>query len=116
MTDRINKLKVFFDERRIGIGIAMAIVSALIMTTVSMMMYDMDDVSRLDVSLPNREKIRPSTREDDMQKFASTGLLDREALLDFQVLFSKNRASLNALSKFDGNVLSDESLHIGVSE
>lgn len=114
--DGLKRATAYLVERRIILVIILAIVIAFTMTLVSLRLYDMDDVSRLDVSLPNRENIRSSTKEDDIQKFDSSGVLDEQAFADFQALYTKNRSALDALGKFDGDALSSESLQIGSNE
>lgn len=111
-----KRVTAFFAERRLLLGIIFATVIAIIMTIISLRLYDLDDVSRLDVSLPIRENIRMSTKEDEVQQFGSTGVLDTQALSDFQALFTKNRSALDALGKFDGDALSSDSLKIGSNE
>lgn len=106
----------FFAERRVLLSIIAAVLLACVMTVISLRLYDLDDVSRLDVSLPIRENIRSSTKEDEVQQFGSTGVLDARALADFQALFTKNRSALDALGKFDGDSLSSDSLKIGPNE
>lgn len=112
----MKRIAAFFGERRILLIIILAVLIAALMTVVSLRLYDLDDVSRLDVSLPNRESIRSSTGEDEVQKFNSTGALDAQALSDFQTLYTKNRSALDALGKFDGDALSSDSLKIGPNE
>lgn len=110
-----KKLVTYFSERRILLGIILAVIIALIMTVISLRLYDIDDVSRLDVSLPNRESTRPN-EDSEVQKFDSSGTLDSKAISDFQSLYSKNRSALDALGKFDGDSLSNDSLQIGSNE
>jgi|GEM_PF-3916985 len=111
-----KRMTAYFVERQIILALAFAVVIALIMTVVSLKLYDLDDVSRLDVSLPNREGIRSSTDEETLQRFDSSGVLDAQAIADFQALYSKNRAALDALGKFDSDALSTDSLKIGPNE
>ena len=54
--------------------------------------------------------------EEEVQNFAASGALDSKAMSDFQKLYDKNRAALDALGKFDSDVLSDDSLQIGTNE
>lgn len=111
-----RRVMTFFAERRILLALVLAILVALVMTVISLKLYDLDDVSRLDVSLPNRENIRSSEGEAEVQNFASTGELDAKALSDFQTLYTKNRSALDALGKFDGDALSSDSLKIDANE
>jgi hypothetical protein len=112
----MKRITDYFLERKLFLGIILAVIIALTMTAVSLKLYDLDDVSRLDVSLPNRESIRSSIKETDSQSFGSTGVLDSKAIGDFQALFTKNRSALDALGKFDSDALSDASLQVGANE
>lgn len=112
----LKRIKDYIVTRRIILALSLAILIAFIMTFVSLKLYDLDDVSRLDVSLPNREGIRSSTDEAALQRFDSSGELDAEAVADFQALYSTNRAALDALGKFDSDALSSDSLKIGPNE
>lgn len=112
----LQRITDFFAKRRLLLGIIFAVIIALVMTSLSLHLYDRDDVSRLDVSLPNRENIRSSAGESEVQKFDSSGPLDAQALSDFQKLYTKNRSALDALGKFDSDALSSDSLRIGPNE
>lgn len=113
----INRLKQYFQDRQLLLMIILAVVASLIMTTIALKLYVLDDVSRLDVSLPNRENIRPESAKDDSSlKFDASGQLDNKAFDDFQKLYSKQRTALSTLGKFDGDSLSNERLRIGSGE
>lgn len=112
----LQRAGTYFAKRRMLLGIILAVVIALVMTAVSLRLYDLDDVSRLDVSLPNRESIRLSANEGEVQNFGASGALDAKALDDFQALYSKNRSALEALGKFDSDALSSEALRISPNE
>jgi hypothetical protein len=114
--ESLKGVTTFFAKRRLLLGIIFAVILALVMTAISLRLYDLDDVSRLDVSLPNRESIRSSANESEVQKFGSSGPLDEQALSDFQKLYTKNRTALEALGKFDSDALSSDSLRIGPNE
>lgn len=113
----VVQLKAYFDHRRIILVILFSILIALAMTAVSLRLYDMDYVSRLDVSLPSREDLRTKTSTgDNTDKFDSIGPLDAQTFSDFQSIYTKNRAALNATGKFDGDSLSNDSLRVGSNE
>ena len=99
------------------LAIALAIVVALFMTVVSLKLYDMDYVSRLDVSLPSREALRAKTTiQEETKKFDASGPLDEQAFFDFQSIYTKNRTALDVLGKFDSDALNDNSLQVGNNE
>lgn len=112
-----ERIVAYFKDRKILLGIIIAITASLVMTAVSLKLYDMDDVSRLDVSLPERENIRKkTTAEETTTKFDSFGTLDDKAFADFKKLYSSNREALNTLGKFDSNALDSSSLKISTNE
>lgn len=113
-----TRLRHFLATRQIILAIFAAIIVALVMTAMSLKLYDMDYVSRLDVSLPDRESIRAKTSMDDYnsKKFAPTGPLDNQAYSDFESIYLQNKKGLDVLGKFDGSALDNESLQIGTNE
>lgn len=95
-----------------------AVAAAAVITVIGLRLYLLDDVSRLDASLPGREKIRsslPGADESDKQ-FGPTGPVDQRALSDFQALYTKKRTALDALGRFDDTVLELDSLRITTNE
>lgn len=106
----INRITAYFKQRQLLLVIFIAIALAFVMTAISLHLYNLDDVSRLDVSLPNRENIRPAANQDEATKFGSSGALDTKALTDFQTLYSKSRDDLNKLGSFDGDPLNPDAL------
>ncbi len=105
-----NRLAEYFKQKQLVLVIGAAIVLAFVMTAISLNLYNLDDVSRLDVSLPNRENIRPATTEDVTTQFGPSGALDAKALKDFQTLYTNTRDDLNKLGTFDGDPLNPDAL------
>lgn len=112
-----KKVQELFRGRQMIIAITIAVTAALTMTAMSLKLYDMNYVSRLDVSLPNRENLRPKTTNDEeTKKFDSSGPLDSQAFSDFYSSYKDNRNNLDVLGKYDGSPLSNESLQFGSNE
>ena len=110
---RVLALKTFASERKIVLGLAAASVVALAMTTLSIWMYNISDVSRLDVSRPGYEQARESViKADDALSFSASGELDVDAMKDFQQLFDAKRKALNAMGGFEGTILEDSKIII----
>ena len=106
----VNRLKDYFQDKQLLLVIAGSIVLAIVMTTISLQLYNLDDVSRLDVSLPNSKNIRPVATEDETTKFGASGALDTKAVNDFQTLYTKARDDLNKLGIYDGDPLNPDAL------
>lgn len=106
----VNRIRIYFKDKQLLIVICAAIVIAFVMTVISLHLYNLDDVSRLDVSLPDSKNIRPVATEDETTKFGPSGALDTNALTDFQTLYTKNRDDLNKLGTFGGDPLNPDAL------
>ena len=107
----------FFRERKLLLGLMIAVSVALFATTMSIWTYNLSDVSRLDVSRPGDENIRRSLLKNEEQvRFDATGKLDTAATDDFQKLFDEKRAALSGVGTFEADVLTDERLNLATSE
>lgn len=108
---RLAGVKRFLIEHKILLGLLVALAVSLIMTSVSIWIYNSSDVSRLDISRPGYEKARESViKGDETLQFGATGTLDSNAMKDFQQLFDERREKLDAIGSFDGEIQSDGQL------
>ena len=111
------KFSNFFRERKLLTGIILAVTMALTLTFVSMIIYVLSDVARLDISRPGYEKFRESVIKNEATvRFEPNGSLDKQAVQDFQELFSEKRRLLEPIGRFDGNPLGDEELKLAPSQ
>lgn len=117
MKKRLHSLRECIARHKITLGLSIAVVVAFAMTVVSMWVYNISDVARLDISRPGYEKARESViKGDETITFGATGDLDANAMKDFQKLFDEKRKALNAIGRFDGDVLDDNQLKTSSSE
>lgn len=108
-----QRIRAFLLSHMIFFGVSIAVIVALVLTSVSMWLYVVSDVARLDVSRPQYQSVREEVKKvEDTKKFNSTGPLDVQALRDFQELFDARRKSLNESGRFDGSLLNDDQLHL----
>ena len=111
----LSRLRNFFAERRILLGIIGVVTVALAMTVVSVWIYNLSDVARLDISRPGYEEARQSViKGNETLQFSATGDLDQTAFETFEQLFDERRQALQAIGKFDGNGLNDDQLKLFV--
>lgn len=105
----------FFADHRIMLGIIGVVIAALAMTVISVWVYNLSDVARLDISRPGYEQARESViKGNETQQFSATGELDKEAFDTFKKLFDERLQALQAIGKFDGNSMSDDQLKLFV--
>lgn len=114
---RLARVRLFLVEHTILLGLLVALMVGLVMTSVSIWIYNSSDVSRLDISRPGYEKARESViKGDETLQFGATGTLDSNAMKDFQQLFDEKREKLDAIGSFEGEIQSDGQLKAAVSE
>lgn len=116
MNTVVAKVKEFFYTRQILLLLLSAVLVATLTTAVGVKLYNMSDVSRLDLSLPGHEKSRKDVGIEEQIKFEANGSIDSKVLDDFQKLFDEKRSSLKALHKFDGDLLNSDKLKITTNE
>lgn len=115
--NHLVRVQQFLIEHKIILGLLVALTVSLLMTSISIWIYNMSDVSRLDISRPGYEKARESViKGDETLQFGATGVLDSNALKDFQQLFDEKREKLDANGNFAGDIQSDGQLRTVVSE
>lgn len=100
-------------RHRLVYAIIGAICIGLLLTAVSMSLYVTSGASQLDLSRPGYERARTQvdeSKEDD--SFKANGPIDTEVIGEFQALYQKQRAKLNASDKFDSAVIDDTQLRL----
>ncbi|NCU30413.1 hypothetical protein EOM57_01260 [Candidatus Saccharibacteria bacterium] len=98
---------------KLAVVVLMALLVTAILTWISMWIYHINDVSRLDISRPGYEVVRESVqRQEEAGMFQATGKLDKKAVDLFLKEFNAKRKLLDGNSRFDPGVLSDEQLEL----
>lgn len=95
-------------------GIFLAILSALLLTTVSMALYFASGTAKLDLSRPGYETARTQINRTDgsNQNFSSNGELDGAVIKDFLKKYDRESKDLQQCSSFNENILDDTQLGI----
>ncbi len=97
-------------------GIFLAILSALLLTAISMTLYFASGTAKLDLSRPGYESARSQIHRTDStdQNFSSSGELDGAVIKDFLKKYDRESKDLQHYSSFDENILDDAQLGITV--
>lgn len=89
----------------------------LVLTSLSLWLYNSSDASQLDLSRPGYERAREqASQTNGLTSFPSSGTLNSEALNEFRRLFDERLEEATAIDAFGGDVLSDKALGIDDSE
>lgn len=107
-----EKLLEVIGRHRIAYGVTLAISIALLLTTISMALYNSSGASRLDLSRPGYEKVRKDISSTSEDNFSSTGPMNTDVANDFEKRFEKHRDTLSKLDTYGTNALDDSELQI----
>lgn len=109
----LEPIRKFFFAHRLTVAIGLAIVIALLMTTLSVSLYIRSGASRLDLSRPGYEKVREQvTTDNESDTFSPSGPMNVEVVDQFQSLYTKKRAAIGKLDPFSPSVLDDDSIRL----
>lgn len=94
------------------LGIGIAIIVAIFLTTISMTLYFISDTAKLDLSRPGYESVRNqiSREGNNSDNFSANGALDGAVMKDFIKMYDKRAKSLGQYDIFNQNILDDSQI------
>ena len=96
---------------RLQIMVASAIIVALIMTVVSMAIYNWSGAAQLDLSRPGYESVSDQVdKETSIAEYSANGPLTEETIQEFIELYSQQAEKATAADAFNGVPLNSEFL------
>lgn len=101
-------------KNRFIVLITGTIILALFLVSISLALYGSSGTAQVDLSRPGYSGVRDQAKEDTQEEksFSSSGPIDKASLEEFERLYTETSKSATSVKAFDGNVLSDEALHI----
>jgi hypothetical protein len=116
MNSTWDKFRQVIERHRITFGVILALLIAMVLTSISMALYISSGASRLDLSRPGYESARNEVvRSTDSDSFNATGPMNTSVANDFQNRFTKHRDTLNKLDTYGTTALDDNELQIAPS-
>lgn len=102
-----------YREHRFIVMVGLAIVVALFLVSVALALYASSGAAQLDLSRPGYQSVREqAAKNETFTGFASSGVLDKASLEEFERLYSERTKQVVGVESFGGNGMSDESLSI----
>ena len=93
--------------------VALAVLVATIMTSVSILVYVSSGAINIDLSRPGYEQVREDTSASGpITQFQSSGPIDRNAIDDFNNRLESIQTEINNMNNFSTDVMSNEALGI----
>lgn len=107
----------FWDQHRFLLLIALTIVVALILVTISLIMYNLSGAAQLDLSRPGYQSVASEADKESrsFKEYASTGPVTRQTIQEFQDLYNAQAETVKTVDAFGGDPLNPETLEFGAT-
>lgn len=105
------ELQALSARYRLAVALIFAILAAILLTVVSIIIYEVSGDSKLDLSRPGYEPARKQLQKpNDQIQFSSKGQIDQKVIKDFRALYKKQTDDIHKLGAFNKEVLEDSQL------
>lgn len=93
--------------------VVLAVIIAVLLTSVSILVYVHSGAINIDLSRPGYEKNREETSITDTEnQFQTSGPIDQETVDDFNNRLQTLQDEINSMNNFSNKVMSDKALNI----
>lgn len=101
----------FWDKHRLTLLLILTVIIAIILTVVSMTLYNISGAAQLDLSRPGYQSVSDKVdKETKIDGFDATGSVDRETIKNFIKLYDQQAEKAKAVDAFNGDPLNPELL------
>lgn len=104
----------FWGRHRLGLLLGSSVVITLVLTVVSMVIYNVSGAAQLDLSRPGYQSVTSQIEPDDeIDSFSSSGSVDEDTIKDFIKLYDSEAKKAKGVDAFNGDPLNPEVLEFG---
>lgn len=106
----------FWDKHRFLLLVVLTIVAAVILTSVSIVMYNVSGTAQLDLSRPGYQSVSDQVETGTtIQDYAAFGPVNKTTVDEFTKIYDEQAAKAKAVDAFNGDPLNPEVLEFGNS-
>lgn len=106
----------FWGRHRLALLLVGTVLTAIILTVVSMIIYNSTGAAQLDLSRPGYRSVSSQIEStDDIDGFSSSGPVNKDTIQNFITSYDKQAAKAKAVDAFNGDPLNPEVLEFGNS-
>jgi len=103
----------FWDKHRLSLLLIITAIITIVLTSISVILYDVSGTAQLDLSRPGYEGVSSQVDHNTtIDEYSAFGNLDREAIEEFLVLYDEQAAKAKAVDAFNGDPLNPELLEL----
>lgn len=104
----------FWDKHRLSVLLAGTVMIALVMTIVSVVIYNTSGASQLDLSRPGYLSVSDQVEKTDtIDTYSSSGAVNKDTIEAFMELYDAQAKKAKAVDAFNGDPLNPEVLEFG---
>lgn len=104
----------FWDRHRLSLLLIITVLIAIVMTVVSVIMYNSSGAAQLDLSRPGYRSISSKVDgNDNIDSYSSIGAVNKKTIQEFMKMYDTQASKAKAVDAFNGDPLNPEVLEFG---
>ncbi|MGH7218533.1 MAG: hypothetical protein ACREGE_03785 [Candidatus Microsaccharimonas sp.] len=104
----------FWDRHRLSLLLILTVIIAIIMTIVSVIIYNSSGAAQLDLSRPGYRSVSDQIERDDtIDEYSASGPINTDTIQEFITLYDEQAEKAKAVNAFNGDPLNPEVLVFG---
>lgn len=106
----------FWDRHRLSLLLVLTVAIAIIMTVISVVIYNVSGAAQLDLSRPGVRSVSNQVeKNDDIDTYPASGTITKESIQEFIRLYDAQANKAKGVDAFKGDPLNPEALEFGAS-
>ena len=104
----------FWDKHRLSLLLAITVCIAIVLTSVSIALYNNSGAAQLDLSRPGYRSVSSQAEKTDtIDTYSASGAVNTGTIQEFIQLYDKQATKAKAVDAFNGDSLNPEVLEFG---
>jgi hypothetical protein len=104
----------FWDRHRLSLLLILTVLIALLMTTISVIIYNTSGAAQLDLSRPGYQSVSDKVEvTDNIDTYSASGPVNKDSINEFMKLYDEQASKAKKVDAFNGDPLNPEVLEFG---
>lgn len=105
----------FWDKHRLSLLLIITVAIAIVMTSISVIIYNSSGAAQLDLSRPGYRSVSDKVNQaDEIDTYSAVGAVNKDTIHEFMKLYDAQASKAKAVDAFNGDPLNPEVLEFGV--
>ena len=106
----------FWATHRFLLLLVLTVIVALVLTAVSLVLYNVSGTAQLDLSRPGYQSVSDQVEtNNDIDEYGAFGAVNKTTVDEFTTIYDKQATKVKAVDAFNGDPLNPEVLEFGAS-